>query len=303
MPYKIEDGITQTILSSFMSCPMKCSYLLKGLYDPTKEGNYTRGTIGHEFLDILYTQYANQNLAPTNTQIDKIIDEYYEKYSATVDEEKLNKIFGTLEALIKSYIKFYAADFKNKKYECEETFDVSWNGFRLRGKPDIRFMEKKDACIMEHKFWSQIPEDKIAYTLSLDFQSNFYAFIHKVKTGKFPKKILYNVIRVPQNKPKDAETSKAFAARLLEVIKENPKYYFIRTPVVLSEKMCQRFEAQIGIKLLNFKSFLSMLTPVMNETACVVGPFLCEYAQICTSFSEAGFKKKELFSELKKEEK
>jgi hypothetical protein len=246
-------------------------------------------------------KYANENKAPSDEAIDKLLDEYYEKYSETIDQEKLNKIFGTLEALIKGYIRFYPGDFKNKKYNCEETFNVDYKGFRLRGKPDIQFLEKKDSCIMEHKFWSQIPEDKIAYTLSLDFQSNFYSFIHKVKTGKFPKKVIYNVIRVPQNKPKDAETSKQFAARLIEIIKENPKYYFIRTPVVLSEKMCTRFEEQVLLKLNAFKSFL-ISGPMMNESSCTVGPFLCEYAQICTSFSKAGYKTKELFSELKTKE-
>lgn len=293
MPYKISDGITQSILTTFMACPQKAMYMLDGIYDPTKGENYRKGTIGHDLLENLY-----ENPSKDWT---KNLDALYDKHAKEVKEtEKLNTIFGIFEALITCYLEFYKKDFNSKIiYTPEQIFDLDYKGYRLRGKTDLTFKAGKLNVLMEHKFWSQISEDKLAYVLSMDFQSNFYELMYKMQTGKYPDRIDYNVVRVPQNKIKDDESSKQFAVRLIDIIRKDYKYYFRRVPVVPSQKQRYAFELSLNTILANFKSMVEGSNRYQNYTSCYPGIFLCDFAAICVSGSKAGFKTKPLFSELK----
>jgi hypothetical protein len=287
--YKIEDGITQSLLQNFLCCPTRSAFALKGLYDPTQIDKYTKGRIGHELLDTLY---ATQDLKLTMDRLDFL----YENFP---DSDKKNQIFGIFDALIRCYWKFYAKDFKGIKYKPEGIFDLTWLGYRLRGKTDLTFEAKAGSVLMEHKFWSQINEDKLVYVLSLDFQTNFYAFIQKLLTKKYPNRIDYNVIRTPQNKIKDGETSKDFSERMVEIINKDPKYYFIRKTIVPSKMAQLKFEADLKIILYNFRMAVANDTDYMNLTSCITGPYLCEYSSLCVSGTTAGYKIKPLFEELK----
>lgn len=289
MPYKISDGITQSLLKCFMECPQKCRFVLDGLYDPTKGENYRKGTIGHAFLEEIYKNPKTDIMALSN--------KLYEQHKTC---DKVNQIFGIFQALIPEYMKFFKNDFKGKNYKPEELFDIEWEGFRLRGKTDLTYQDKKNFVLMENKFWSVINEDKMAYILTLDFQTNFYAFIEELKTKKYPDRVDYNVVRVPQNRIKDDESADQFGERLRAEIAKNPKYYFRRIPVVPSKTQREEFKNNLRITLKNFKEFLSYPSNVTkNYQSCNPGIYLCDYAPICVSGSKAGFKTKPLFEELK----
>jgi hypothetical protein len=285
--YKLEDGITQSILTRFMECPQKCRYGLDGLYEPSKGENYRKGTIGHAFLEAIYRDPKTDIMALSNR--------LYEEHKAC---DKVNQIFGLFQGIIPAYMNYFKSDFKGHSYKPEEMFDVEWNGFRLRGKIDLTYQDKKAFVMAEHKFWSVINEDKMAYILSLDFQANFYAFILNLKTGKYPDRIDYNVIRVPQNKIKDDESADQFGERMKIEINKNPKYYFRRVPVTPSKKQQEDFKGIILRTLNNFKAFIDHTNPYRNYMACNPGIYLCDYASICTSGSKTGFKIKPLFEEL-----
>jgi hypothetical protein len=272
---------------------MKAHYLLDGLYDPTKGENYRKGTIGHDLLENIYKDPKANWM--------KNLESLYEKNLAEVqDAEKINSIFGIFEALITCYLGFYKKDFSLKiNYLPEQVFDIDYKGYRLRGKTDLCFTSGKVSVIMEHKFWSQISEDKLAYVLSMDFQSNFYSLVYRLMNGKYPNRIDYNVVRVPQNKIKDGESSRQFAVRLIDIINKDPKYYFRRVPVTPSQRQQFEFEASLKYTLDSFKKMIESGYTSMNYTSCYPGIFLCDYAQICVSGTKAGYKTKPLFSELK----
>lgn len=290
MQYKISDGITQSLLTAFMACPKKCAFILKGLYDPSKSENYRKGSIGHAILETIYG----------SGDWVKTLDEQYEKCrKESIPDEKLNSIFGIFEAIITCYLEFYKKDFKGTKFITEQIFNIEYKGFRLRGKTDLTFQMEKQAVLMEHKFWSQISEDKLINVLSLDFQTNFYAFIYRLQNGKYPDRIDYNVVRIPQNKIKDAESSKDFAQRLMIDIRKDPKYYFRRVPIVPSKRQLESFEKNLDLLLENFKAFTLSPFATSNYMSCYPGIFLCDFAPVCVSGSIAGFKTKPLFEELK----
>lgn len=295
------DGITQSLQSAFQCCPLRFLLAINRWVPIAGESVFEFGNIYHEMLD----QSFKDRKAPSKAILKGRLKRYAkkrEKELSAVALSEFDRQLGLSEMILQEYYEYYSDDFDDMLIEGpEEIFDVDFEGYRLRGKKDLRFRWKnKDSIwLMEHKTKGRIEEDILEDTLNFDLQNMFYLLADDIQYEEDMENIYYNIIRNPGHKQGKDESFEEYLERIRKQIKKDPSYFFIRYECSYKKPNKKRFREEELIKLNLIEQFLEGFIPFYrNECACKM-PFKCQYLKACSSGNLVGYKQqKSLFPEL-----
>lgn len=287
------DGITQGLIMSYLKC--RVEFLLRlnkwGLLE--EKTTFANGAITHDTLDKVYTFYQWHSKLPLLLTIRKWIYEYDIKNPGwlpkATNDEKL-KIKAVCFVMVTEYIKFYHTDFE--RFEilgAEDIFDLRWNGYRIRGKKDLRYRFNDEKWIMETKTMGRIDENDLVDKIAFDFQSGFYVFAEEVEDPEPVKGVVYNVVRNPGHKVGETETLDQFCGRLRRAIRKDPEHFFYRWRIPYTRIDKVRFRKDLLAILLEIEMFLDgELKTYPNSKNCVTR-FRCSFLRACASRVMVGY--------------
>jgi hypothetical protein len=303
-PYVITDGMTQSMLGSFLTCRQRARYELDGWEPVFMAKSANRGNLIHKALELWYREKP----LILAEEFAKIVGN---KWKATlikkgpIDAEAVEETLTHFEALFPEYVRYHAkSDAKIKWTSLEQVFDAKWNGYRLRGKMDglFQFIKTDGDWLFETKSKAYIEEDAIMDTLAFDFQNLFYLTVSK-ELGRPLKGVLYNIIRSPNLRRGKKESPEQFSARLKQDIKERPEHYFKRYEVAYSKPTITRFTSELQFKLQAYDGWSRGELPTYRSEVACIGKMKCPFLSACASGSMQGYSQtRQLFSELKEDE-
>ncbi len=303
IPYEITDGITQSILNTFMTCRQQAKFYLDGwrTYDTSDAMRF--GSLFHWLLQELYDAVRTGEevaLGRVTDLLEKYETDQQQISSSITAIQKLELDLAMAEALILPYMDHYPEDFTQKRWEgVESEFANDWNGFLLRGKMDGIYQVKKSYWLLETKTKSRIEEGTLSDALAFDFQNLFYLLNAEIMLGKPIKGVLYNIVRRPSLRQKQLETMGEFCARIKQDVLDKPEHYFKRFEIVYDKDTRKQFAQELKWKLRDFKAWSRGEIPTYkNETACTA-KWTCRYLSACASGRMAGYHQNgKLFEEL-----
>lgn len=299
------EGISQSLYAEFAMCRVRGRLAANRWSLPGKVRNTWFGSLVHEVLDRMYSSKKT----PSSKQISVWVGNVALKMrdsgvKASIAEPQLELHSAKAEVLLQAYAEIYAEEWKQNKYNPpEQSFDISWSGFRLRGKIDGTFRAKDGSLwLMEHKTKSRIDVEYLLKHLAFDFQNLLYSLAHAQESGESPRGVLYNILRSPESKPRVGETLPLFKKRLYSEIKKDPAHYFLRFPISYTRKDTSTFSKELLAQLSEVNAvMLGTLETYRNSHACL-SPFPCQFLQACSCGHMEGYERKEtLFTELAKE--
>jgi len=300
--YSIQkQGITQSMLGSFPICRQRFLFVVNRWRKIDNDLNPLFGNINHDVFDKAYTLGRK----PSPKLISKWIDVYCDKAEKELSAfalQYLEQEAALAQIILEEYFNYYESDFEDKVFiEVENVFEIDFQGFKLRGKKDGKFIPANGnnySSLMEHKNKGRIEEEIIESVLNFDFQNLTYIKADHIEYGWDElKRVLYNIVRKPYKKP-STDLSK-FLKRIKSEIKKDPEHFFIRYNVEYTEKQIRKFEIDLYNILYEAQSFLDGELPCyMNRLACKM-PYKCEFLDACSSGTMTGYKQqKTWFPEL-----
>lgn len=289
------DGITQSIISGFLHCPTAGLYALEW-EENTVEDRVRFGNVGH---DVLEQMHGGRGTEPEHIAV------YLEEarvelgLGAHQDQEAVEIDLAKVEAVMNEYVIARPEEFTGKVWlDAEMIFDIEWMGFRLRGKIDALYLDKKGAqWLMENKFRGRIIDRKLLRILAIDFQIQFYLLVWEAWKGERLRGVAYNIIRNPGTKPHVGEGLLEYKERLRKEISKNRAYYFHRYPIKFTVKDRADFEQELLLKLAYIERILEgKQLPFRNQNAC---DHFCDYIDLCVAGQTGKYRPREMFSELR----
>jgi hypothetical protein len=264
------DGITYSLLSTFADCREKARLHLQG-WTPTQMWMATNfGGIVHGILERIYVQIREGKIKTIKSLTDGLmvkmftqqIEVEWKKENPKADAEtKQDMEFVLLlaEQTLPWYFQYWYRDFEELKWEALESefrvpLTVTSLGSQItrttfiRGKIDgiFRFAKRmKMLRLLETKTRSHIDAGTIADVLPYEWQVNIYLTATKMKTGKNPGGVLYNMIRRPQLRQKKGESLRDFATRISNDINKRPDFYFVRLELAVSADDLAKFQGEL----------------------------------------------------------
>lgn len=303
-PYKLEDGITQSMLATFLECRQRSRFSLDS-WESIMGGGWSalRGDLYHFLLETWYAPGAETFQTRPEVWMFQAIDTWKKKKLAKLVEVKaIEEAENFAIAVFPEYVKRWSrSDAKFQWESLEEVFDIKYLGYRLRGKFDGVLTMNGKRWLFETKTKAQIDEDGIIEGLSFNFQNLFYltalAAMKRPAIG-----VIYNIVRYPQLRPRKTESTEQFQARVGMDIIERKNWYFYRYEVNYTPKVLDGFNKELQFKLADFAAWSRGELPTYkNETACL-GKMKCSYLGACSSGSMAGYRQERvLFRELQPE--
>jgi hypothetical protein len=297
-------GITQSLLSKYLQCPRAFMLAVNGYTMPGKGRATGFGSLFHEMLDKIYTYNAEAGGVPSERRIKSWIERFTSKNKPMLSGKQTREIERdkavTLLLLIEYIKRFQKIDFEKKRFfDIEDTFDIRFKRYRLRGKIDGKYLiggQKK--WLMEHKTKGQINIEYLMQHLTFDIQNLFYITADEIQSGVPVHGVLYNIIRNPKKTWRKDQTLSEFVDELRADVQGNPTHYFTRFEIAYTARDKKEFRKELFYKLYDIEQMMKGNRPVLkNETNCYTR-FPCEFLGACASRDMSGFDKKELFTEL-----
>ena len=335
-PYSCLDGLTQSILGSFVHCRTQAKYKLQGWQaEGTKEG-LMFGALFHFLLEHYYKRIrAGKVKKPSRVWVEDKIEKWRVK-----ELKKDGTIAQTLEVVAAQayptfigYVDHWTEDADPKLWlELEGVFEVDFEApdmltspQKLRGMFDglqaVRSRKKRKKGkkkrkrtlrLFETKTKSQI-ESRLEAALAFNFQNLFYLTALNIlltKRGKKPcTKVLYNIVRRPGFKlGKNTGSPAALEKKIKDDIKKRPEHYFQRIELSYTLKEQERFQKELARKIQGFRTWWGfvqagadqkgMAGTYRNELACM-GKWYCAFIDACGSGEMHGYQQSgKLFAEL-----
>lgn len=296
--YNIADGITQSMLCDFLTCRQKSKLKLDRWEGILKRDSQAllRGDYIHFFLE---TYYKNNSAAQavigeaTSPSVHEgFFSEWCKKNKHDESNSDILPIGDICSVILPEYLNHWKkSDVKFTWKQLEYKFDVTWKGYRLRGKIDGILEVNKQLYIFETKTKAQIEEEGIMDKLQFDFQNFFYLMACRDLLNIPAKGVIYNIIRWPNSRLKKD---------LASHIREDPSHYFKRYEVAYSLKDVEVFRNELINILHDFAEWrLGHISHYKNPSACFNGNMKCEFLKFCSSGTSIGFSKsRTLFREL-----
>ena len=288
-------GYTQSLLGSFMCCPLRGMLSAHRWSNPKKANMTGFGSLVHYVLE--HWQMED------GCNIKECIATYAKKHGSRLGArgtEDLEFLKTKAQVVLEAYSERYAKEQSEMRgFVSEGVFEFEGR----RGKIDGSFRDKnRKPWLMETKTMSRVEEDNLLLHLSFDFQNLFYMDNFEQSNNVKVHGVLYNMIRQPQLKLKAGESLKQYGDRVAADIESRPDFYFIRMHISYTRRDIQRFRDELKFKVARMRDFTSGTIPVYrNEFACKA-PFPCEFLQACASGHMSGYVQKELlFEELEAE--
>ena len=310
------DGITQSLMGSFMACRVLCKWKLQRWTTTKIAGPMLYGNLFHAAQLHFY-----DNMTKTKA---KEINPYDSVKFAERDQRKANKkmvwnsddeqtfeiAVAMLEVMFPAYVYHYAKkDSKLKWIATEHEFDVPYRArsgaaqTTLRGKLDAMFETgKKKLWIRDTKTKSRIEEATLIDLLTLDLQIGFYILAVELMMKRPVDGFLYDIVRRPELKLNAKETIGQFQKRIAADIKKRPEHYFKRLNMQLTAGDRARFQFDLNSVLWEFESWLkgdSNYPTYHRTSACMTRYGACRYLPLCARKDYTGFiQRDDLFAEL-----
>lgn len=304
--YKIEDGVTQSMLSTFLNCRQRSKFYLDGWDADLPKHSASRGDLIHLALEKWY-QKPHADVSKFLMDIERQWLKAQLKRGNRDEQSKQNAL-AELFAIFPNYMKKWAvSDLKRTWVELEAVFDVKFHGFRLRGKRDGLFdykLRRGKHWLFETKTKAQIDEIGLMDQLAFDFQNLFYLTALEV-AGTPAVGVVYNVIRSPNIRRGKNDDPEAFQKHIeAHIKKEGLDHYFKRYEVTYTDATIKRFKSDLRFKLEEFAAWVEGKRPTYrNESACI-GRMKCPFLGACASGSMVGYiSGRKLFRELEEEAK
>jgi len=295
--YRLEDGVTQSMLSAFLACRRRMLYELAGWESVKQKSSLRLGSMAHDVLHqyhlgiiggkVRQPQQADRIIRGT---VDKCLRKNLKESSAVNPAEEMELEAVKARAVLEEYVRWWTGDLERDWEEVEATFDVQFHGFRLRGRMDGLYRRSKRRFVLyETKTFSRMNEDELTDKLSFDFQCLFYltALLHRadgmVSHAREAQDVLYNMIRVPQLVQGDKETSGQFVGRIREDVRTRPEHYFKRFDLNFPPEIREEFEDELLLKLREFETWLGgHLATYKTEGSCFTR-WSCPFVHACAS--------------------
>ncbi len=310
--YRIEDGITQSILSDWVSCRQRSRYRLDGWRSLGTSKSLRFGSLFHSLLQDLYQTVRDDHRFSKGAFLGKgkpnkkVLESFFAGFSDKHMKSVLQTISDPEEiqaheddlliagVIFPEYCKAYQEDFTPSRWtEVEGTFSVGWKSWRLRGRIDGVMRIKKGLWLLETKTKSRIDENLLSTALTFDFQNLFYLLCAEecFESNEKIKGVLYNIVRVPSLRQGKKETFAGLVDRIRADIKERPEHYFKRFEINYDQSDRERFAKDLEFKLIEFERWhRGMMPTYRNENACT-GKWNCTYLDACASGEMAGYLK------------
>jgi len=298
-------GITQSLISCYVSCPRMFLLCLNRYYNKDSNKKFSFGNIVHFCFDNIYSNGLKEKVIKVLSRYKK---ENNEKIQG-IDESDLQYDINVAQIVIEEYIKRYPEDFKSKIFiDVEKEGSVVLDKFKLNYKIDGKFTNEKktEKWLKEHKTKGRITEESLMQVLTFDFQNLIYTICEELSCSEELTGVLYNIVRNPQIKPKKKELIENFYKRLREDIKDRPEFYFIRFEIPYTKKSKNEATEEVIsiLKEIDYKINECRETGknhmfYKNSKNCT-GLYSCNFLEACSSGVLTNYEqKKKLFSELK----
>jgi hypothetical protein len=302
-PYRVEDGVTQSLLTTWANCRIRALWYLKGVRSRTLNEPMSHGSFMHALFERMYRGVRAGTVTRESAPelFWPFADEWIKKLRGWVTAQDLRKaelIIAKAAVVFEHYCQHWVADFEPAEWlEVEGKFDVPFRGRRLRGMVDgARIVRPKrarktnpwDLWILETKNRGQVKAsaDK---TLALSFQNRFYLTAWRVMLRERGldaklKGVLQNVVRRPLHKLGKNESLQDYTKRVRAKVEEDPSYWFMRSEVAYPKEVMARFEDELEVMLKLFEAWVidGFEPSYANTRACDSGG-TCEYLDACAS--------------------
>lgn len=249
-----DDGLTQGAISTFLDC--RHQFWLKyvmGYRNKAKAGATFFGSAFHDILAAI--QFSKTGKPKT---LERAASDYLKSLGTLSPSvlEETNCMLAQIKMLIELYNQRWEAEHAEREWlKREETFRFVYEFVKpgseqvidipLRGRWDGVFQTKKakELRLHETKTKGRIDEEGIAKSLPFDTQTMLYslAIQRQIKKGT-PKGTCYDVIRNPQLKLKQGETTTQFVDRCAKDVQDRPDWYFLRFNVSITEAELTHWE-------------------------------------------------------------
>jgi len=237
-----EDGITHSMMDTFLTCPHQC-------YLQYIEGwRSNKFSYALEFGDLFHTMLEKVSEEKTP---EAVINEWSHKHKKqSYYSDQINEIATCMDICLATFNKYqpYWAE-QDKEIEWvskEHTFTVlsPVGNIRMRGKIDGVFNLGDSLWLFETKTKGAFNGLDIQTQLYRDSQTLFYSYAAERIYERPVQGILYNVIRRSLLKQGKTETGRKFLERITTDINKRPSHYFHRYRVKLNKEDLKRFREQ-----------------------------------------------------------
>jgi hypothetical protein len=314
MKYSLErDGITQSLLSLFLTCREKARLYLQGWNSKYCSPALMYGSLGHGMLEHAYLDISSRKLKgiPSEQQI--------RKYSAIVEKQwlaenpkpktetlvLLETSLALLEVTLPRYFDFWKKDFTKIQWQaleeqfCVEAQPMKGVKIKVRGKQDGRFKVRNESWILETKTKSMVNESDLIEALPIDLQVNLYAWAAYIRSKKCPDGVLYNIIRKTALRIGVHESIPKFMKKVAKDMDKRPDFYFVRMEIPILKKEILQFEMELYSMLRDFHTWWNGGLHYKNPNNCISKYGRCEYIGICSNGDYSAVAKRDrIFKEL-----
>jgi len=318
------DGVTFSLLSTFNDCREKARLHLAGWTSRGSTLAITFGNVAHYLNQLVYTdlQTGKLNGLPgpkyLARQLEKIERLWRDENPMANDElvQHFEFTMAVISGLMPEYYKYWAADdFKAVRWDELETIfkipiivtDMKGRKFKtfLRGKMDGVFHFDKDKPgvrrLFETKTKGRIDEGVLVDRIPFERQVSIYlSALRRQMEGVSPASLMYNLIRRPQLRQRKDETLMQFAERVVEDVKANKDWYFIRLQMTVAPADIDRGDMEINALISEFILWWNGESGHYRNTEHCENKYgTCQFLGVCANgdYSKL-FKRKTVFREL-----
>jgi hypothetical protein len=311
------DGITYSLLSGWLACRELAKLNLRGWTSRSTSMAFTFGNVVHELLERVAVDVLMQGQEPTHELVlDHLlmIEDVWKKENPLAGQKELEFIELTMllaEPLLQLYFDHWKEDHAHVEWlalekEFKIPLEIQTRGGKkstfIRGKMDgvFRRDDKPRPWLLETKTKTRVDEGTLVEVLPYEWQVNIYMQAIKHIYGKYPRGVLYNVIRRPGLRQKVKESLPQFSKRILDDIQARPDWYFIRMEMQVDAADVRKFELDlldIATDFLNW--WYGFDGHYKNSGNCENKYGVCHFLAICGHQNFIPFYKREkVFREL-----
>lgn len=288
--YSLEEtGISYSLLSAFLVCPMQFLFMINEFSHPSIEKKVSFGNIVHKAFEDFY----GLGECPD----DEMITEYFMKKSEKYPEKSFE--YSKAWPVVIKYFQSFYKDFYDRIISTEKVYEkkvkIKDTWITLRGKIDMKIIRNKFNINVEHKTRSQISEDMIEMLLRWDLQNFIYNLLEPCEFA------IRNIIRNPGHTIKKDESLINFSNRIASEIDKDPTHFFKRFEIEYYESDKTSMMRSFEIMIENVSETLKRNRFYRNCEACSLPGRKCDYIDACLKGDFSGLVKKPLFSELKQD--
>lgn len=288
--------VTQSMLTSFESCPRKTLFHHNLLTTPTKASPaIRRGNAWHELCE----EWFVPGFGKKSFSIKRFTVEELEAVAgAHLDEEKEPVEFDSVIALALVYQEYILPELSKKWWVVappEQTFEWNYRGYNLSGKLDSVWRNKasKKIYVEDHKTKSKFNENELLQHLKMEIQGQYYRLSACNMYGTDVSGFVKSVIRFPGLR-KGKDTRKEFYERMYKDIQKRQDFYFQLYIHEYTERQNSEFIFWLDNTLYDYGLTVINKKPcIPRRSSCLSGFGACKFLPYCSSDEAAGLIKKE----------